>query len=116
MRNAATQKRSTKWPHFNEDDCTFSVYLSLVVYDFLKEKILSSVMVLNVVFFSDSSDSSLELRVSPRSNYLADCYEEYHLTSSSQANNTLLYSPFLPPGEACKSNSSFYHLCAKLFM
>ena len=32
MCNAAIQKRSTKGQLFKEDDCTFSVYLSLLVY------------------------------------------------------------------------------------
>ena len=32
MRNAAILKRSTKGPHFKEDDCTLPVYLFLLFY------------------------------------------------------------------------------------
>ena len=35
MRHAAIQKKSTKGPHFIDDDCTLSVYLSLLVYVFM---------------------------------------------------------------------------------
>ena len=57
MRNAATKKSSKKGPQFKEDDCTSSVYLSLLVNGLFP----TWLFFINIQYYIHSALSNLEL-------------------------------------------------------
>ena len=57
MRNAAIQKMFTKGQHFNEDECTLSVYLSLLVND--QDRIMITITIMTILATIQSSINKL---------------------------------------------------------